>query len=338
MATARIGGIDLVGATVAGSGALLVYDYLFTFEREVVHVWTQKWTWGKILFILNRYLPFCDTFLAVHLLTMESSSKACLNGYKAYTWLVVFGIMTAEFILMMRTCALWSFNRSVMFGLAVMALVLYTPAVVIIQIEIRSFEYFGSPTGCVRGKTQSPIIFLAFVLLVISETVLVIMTVLRVWKLIKEVRRGRSRLLITMYHDGLIYYLYLFGMSLLNLIIPLAAPPDFSHLLVTPQRVLHSILCTRVLLHIRQGGTEPETLVITTRVDITFAPVESGESSGTETTGSGSSGYLGDIENRPVELKELKGSAKGKANVLPTDCSVAAKLPETRRRHDGAGS
>ncbi|TDL23407.1 hypothetical protein BD410DRAFT_787230 [Rickenella mellea] len=320
--TRSIGGIDLVSATIAATGTLLVYDYLFvTFEREVTLVWSQKWTWGKVMFMLNRYLPFIDTFLSLHLLTTENSGSECLNGFIAVTWLILFGIIIAEVILMMRTYAIWALKRSIYIGLATIALVLYIPAIVITEIEVRSYAYAGSPNGCVKTKSSSKIIFLAFVLLVISETVIVVLTVVRVWKLM---RRGRSRLLVTMYHDGLIYYIYLLGMSVINLIIPLAAPPDFSNWLTTPQRVLHSILCTRVLLHIRAGNLEPDMLVSHTQVDLSFAAVQSSETATTQ------SGRLDDLENPPIELKGLKGVAKGKK---PAD--TLSSEPESVKTMEG---
>jgi hypothetical protein len=37
-----------------------VYDYLLTFEDEVEFMWEGRWNVLKIVFFLNRYLPFAD--------------------------------------------------------------------------------------------------------------------------------------------------------------------------------------------------------------------------------------------------------------------------------------
>ncbi|KAF9244165.1 hypothetical protein BU15DRAFT_71728 [Melanogaster broomeanus] len=37
---------------------LLVYDYVLTLGQEVEHFWTGSWTSSRILFLLNRYIPF----------------------------------------------------------------------------------------------------------------------------------------------------------------------------------------------------------------------------------------------------------------------------------------
>ncbi|TDL19160.1 hypothetical protein BD410DRAFT_900367 [Rickenella mellea] len=178
-----VGGVDLFSLTLASTGTLLVYDYLITFEREAKHVWTQRWTWSKILFMLNRYTPFTDTFIALYLHTKQTSASECVKGFTAFTWLTLFGVLIAEFVLMMRTCALWAMKRSILLGLTIVVLVLFPPAVVISQLEIKSLAYAGSPYGCIQTKPPSKIVVWLFFLLVISETILVILTVTRVWKL-----------------------------------------------------------------------------------------------------------------------------------------------------------
>ncbi|KAJ8583970.1 hypothetical protein M405DRAFT_827649 [Rhizopogon salebrosus TDB-379] len=37
---------------------LLVYDLLTTFGEEVEYFWSGPWSMSRVLFFLNRYLPF----------------------------------------------------------------------------------------------------------------------------------------------------------------------------------------------------------------------------------------------------------------------------------------
>lgn len=39
---------------------LLCHEYCVTFPDEVTHMWPSKWTVGKGLFVVTRYLPFID--------------------------------------------------------------------------------------------------------------------------------------------------------------------------------------------------------------------------------------------------------------------------------------
>ncbi|KAF9005238.1 hypothetical protein BDQ17DRAFT_386132 [Cyathus striatus] len=56
---------QLVQSTLVACGTLLIYDLLCTLDQEVAYVWSEKWSLGTFLFILNRYLPFVDTFLSL---------------------------------------------------------------------------------------------------------------------------------------------------------------------------------------------------------------------------------------------------------------------------------
>ncbi|TDL21756.1 hypothetical protein BD410DRAFT_789528 [Rickenella mellea] len=165
-----------------------------------------------------------------------------------------------------------------------MGLALYTPAIFITDLEVKSIRYVGTATGCNKTAPSRKVVFLLFVLLLISETVM-----MKVWKIGR-----RSRLLVTMYRDGLIYYLYIFVISLTNMMVPLVASPDFWFVWITPQRVLHSLFGSRVLLHIWEEITPHEQVILTTNVDrnMSFAEVRSGET-GTQ------SELQADIETNP---------------------------------------
>jgi len=70
---------------------------------------------------------------------------------------------------------------------------------------------------------------------------------------IADLRSGGldSRFLRVVYADGIVYYIYIFGLSLLNAIIIVKLPSDYQTLLMLWLRVMHSVLGCRVVLHIR---------------------------------------------------------------------------------------
>ncbi|KAI9571176.1 hypothetical protein HD554DRAFT_2079174 [Boletus coccyginus] len=39
--------------------AVVVYDYILTFSREVNHVWHRPWTRVSTLFVIIRYIGLC---------------------------------------------------------------------------------------------------------------------------------------------------------------------------------------------------------------------------------------------------------------------------------------
>ena len=45
--------------------ALLVYEYIITFDRELRHIWQRKLSSATVIFVLNRY-----TILALYLVNL----------------------------------------------------------------------------------------------------------------------------------------------------------------------------------------------------------------------------------------------------------------------------
>jgi len=83
------------------------------------------------------------------------------------------------------------------------------------------------------------------------ELVLLILT------LVVGIKHARSRgdsspLILTLVKDGILYYLCLFVFSLLNIVVPLRAPPESVQILIELQRVMHSVLSGRILIHLRK--------------------------------------------------------------------------------------
>ena len=45
--------------------ALLAYEYLITFDREVSLFWVQKITMASVLFMVNRYIALCTGMIGL---------------------------------------------------------------------------------------------------------------------------------------------------------------------------------------------------------------------------------------------------------------------------------
>ncbi|TFK35846.1 hypothetical protein BDQ12DRAFT_687662 [Crucibulum laeve] len=112
-------------------------------------------------------------------------------------------------------------------------------------LYIQSLQYVQSDRPGCRLGAASPIIIVAYVLLVLSETTMAILTGIKAYK---HLRHSQSPWVIQLYKDGLLFYVYLLAISLANVLVPILAPRIFANWLATPQRVLHSVLCNRVLL------------------------------------------------------------------------------------------
>jgi len=235
----------VVPGSVLACGTLLVYDYFCLLDQEVAYVWTAPWTLGTVLFYLNRYLPFIDTFLSLHLLLFVDSAEECTKKFTVVTWFIASGVIISEAILILRTYAIWSRERYILITLCISSAITFIPALVVTELEIKSLKYIPSNSpGCSLGSAGTIIIF-AYILLAFSETTIAVLTGIKAYR---HLRHSQSGWIAQLYREGLLFYAYLLSVSIANVLVPVLAPPEFDNWLATPQRVMHSVLTTRVLL------------------------------------------------------------------------------------------
>ncbi|RDB24276.1 hypothetical protein Hypma_008553 [Hypsizygus marmoreus] len=246
--------LQLVRGTLIASGTVLVYDLLCTVDQEITYVWSNVLSIPSLLFLLNRYLPFVDTFLSLYLKFSRNTPEECLARYTVVTWLIVIGTFLSEIILMLRTYAIWECRRPVLVILCALALIVSISVIVITSLEVKSLKYIPTPPetlGCRIGHASS-IIIVAYVTLVVSETTLAVLTGIQAYR---HLRFSQSRWVTRLYKNGVVFYGYLLCISIANIVVPITAPSIFANWLATPQRVIHSILTNRVLFVIlRQRG------------------------------------------------------------------------------------
>ncbi|GLB45728.1 hypothetical protein LshimejAT787_2600610 [Lyophyllum shimeji] len=232
------------------SGAVLVFDYFQTLGMEVEFIWTSEWSIAKVLFLLARYTAFVDVPMVLYYaLAPNVPHRTCHLVYAVSSYSTALGIAFSEAIMILRTYALWGNNRKILIFLLTYLGVIAGPVLVILTFFLRSLRYGEPPlptiTGCYPTE-GSIILFADFVLLISLETIIMALTL---WIGIKRFRHSHNRLVYTLYRDGIFFFVYLFLISAGNIIVLVAGPPEYVDLLNTFQRVMHSVLSTRVMLH-----------------------------------------------------------------------------------------
>ncbi|KAJ7465595.1 hypothetical protein FB451DRAFT_1402619 [Mycena latifolia] len=199
----------LVPYTLCACATILVYDWMCTLDQEISYVWSGPRSMGTLLFVLNRYLPFIDTKMT------RIPPEDCLTRNKIVGWLTVLGILISEVILMLRTYAIWERRRGVLTSLSILGACTLITTTVICQLELASLEYVPTDgLGCKLARASSVVIF-AYLMFIISETTIVVMTVIKA------------------YRDWMLFYAYLLGISIANILVPIFAPSIFSNWLAT---------------------------------------------------------------------------------------------------------
>ncbi|KAF5324710.1 hypothetical protein D9611_004127 [Ephemerocybe angulata] len=245
--------------------ALLVVDYIGTFEAEVSMMWKAKWSFAKALFFLTRYLAFFDVPLAIYFHTsLGLPPRTCQVLFIVETISLLVGVAVAEAILFLRVWALSGRNRKLLIYLTAQYTAVHLVEAVLFGHFLFGLEFGPSPLptviGCLplppKKKIQNSMLSALFGLILANELVILFITF---FIGLTKFRDLRSPLIKTFYLDGFFYFLILSAISIGNMIVDLVGPPEYRFLIVVLQRVMHSVLSGRMILHLRgfANGSSP---------------------------------------------------------------------------------
>jgi len=97
------------------ASAIIVYDYMITFDQEIELIWKARWSMVKYLFLVNRYYILCCViFNNYALFTTSLTDSFCLRWFQWQGWTGLVGCMIAEIILQARIYALYLLNKKVL--------------------------------------------------------------------------------------------------------------------------------------------------------------------------------------------------------------------------------
>jgi len=248
--------MQLVRYMGAVSAAILIYDYLLTFRRELKYIWHSPWTLVKVIYICSRYMPFVDTPLAIVFrdFLVGLSDHTCRTMLGLVSWLYVVGMTLTELILVIRTWAVWGRNRWIALTLFVHSVASFVAVSYSTSQYVKSLQFAVMPQfhGCF-GIAASNILLVNWALFMVMESIYLSLMLANIYTVYKQ-HHSITDLYRVLLHDGVTYFAILFILSALNLII-VTTRTDLSSLLATPVRVIHSVLAARMLLHIRELGS-----------------------------------------------------------------------------------
>ncbi|KAF9265641.1 hypothetical protein L218DRAFT_860417 [Marasmius fiardii PR-910] len=192
----------------------------------------------------------------------------------------------------MRVWAIWSRSRYVCFGLVAIALALASVCVATVARVPVQQDTFGADLHTAYGVcppyfANSSAITTCWVVLVAYESVLLILTLAKAIDLYRLGTGGTSNLVNIFFADGLSYNGFILGYSTANIIVRYkTSPSEYINLLTSLQPVVHSVLTSRMMLHLKRNaiiGSESSHLPTTQSTRIRFGPPpDAGQSSSTE--------------------------------------------------------
>jgi len=232
---------------------LFIFDYFYQLEDEVTFIWSRKdWNFGKVLFVPTRYIPFIiipstlfSSFVA------NPDVHTCNTLFYVFIVLDTVAITLSEVIFSFRAYAMWNRNRTVLVILCCTAIASLL-ALTFILFSFLPSVTFGEPplpiiSGCYKTGASS-VLFASFVVIMVAEAVTTALTLYRAyWHF-----RHAPNTLQHMTREGVFYFVSMFSMSVANVLVIFLLPIQYSELLDTHQTVLHTILATRMHLHLRK--------------------------------------------------------------------------------------
>ncbi|KAH9966178.1 hypothetical protein BGW80DRAFT_1563010 [Lactifluus volemus] len=235
------------------SGALIFFDWLLTIDDELNFLWRRgRITCIHILFVFARYAALANAILSfLPPGVMKDKTKEFLRGVT---------MLAAELVIMMRTWAMWGRSRRMLISLIVFLLVCTIPGVVleVVDLSTTSAQF---PSGIpIEGMKPCEIFIGAVGRIWVVEYLFIMlfeagMLVLTVYKAVpfrnSTSRHLRSKLLDVLWIDGAIYFVFIILIGFLNIGLVLqTSDPQIRSGGSELQAVLHSVLSTRIVLHI----------------------------------------------------------------------------------------
>lgn len=240
------------------TGALLVYDYILTFHLEVKLIWFSQWSYTKVLFLFIRYLTFVGVFIAICGETLpDIPLNVCGVIRPMEAWLVMLMMLFAESVLAIRTWAVWGLNKFVGAGLLSVTAAHLIIQCVWLNTYIHSIQYAPGPYPGFRGCLITRVdrnLWKEFVLLTTVELIVFVLMAINAFRTYKISKT--NRLWAVIHRDGIMFYVYLLGVTIASVVITIVLPIDLVNLLSPPEAGLYSVFTTRIVLNIRDIGVQ----------------------------------------------------------------------------------
>ncbi|KIK56063.1 hypothetical protein GYMLUDRAFT_823759 [Collybiopsis luxurians FD-317 M1] len=261
------------GITYATS-TLFMYDYLLTVWDEFKFVWRpRKITISSVAFFLSRYAAMAG---AIVVLVPGSETIPAISSTGTVLRLV--SIVASEFIVAVRTWAIWGRNRKILLTLAFFSLAAIIPAAIIIGEDVVSShvqalvsdEFIDICSLTLSNIDQGFVV--PYILTILYESVTLTLSLIRILNWRKTIPKNiRAPIIDNLWRDGVLYFTFMLLLGFMNIgIVSQQGVPQIRTGGSQLQAVIHSILSTRIVLHLANSKdsrdiTAPGSSVYTSR-------------------------------------------------------------------------
>ncbi|KLO07762.1 hypothetical protein SCHPADRAFT_1001425 [Schizopora paradoxa] len=243
---------------------LLVYHSALNIDAEVKYIWASKWSFSKCLYIMTKYLAFCDGAMnLIYLFNTNFRPSTCSILYSSIIYSILLGVVIAESILLVRTWIAWGLSR-IVFWYMIFVLVAATS----LSLFIIHYHEHGPLQWISHVEADIPKIrncflyntggieeqYLSFVCLIVVELNVLLLTI---WNMKRNSLWWRNRdtapLIYAFHRDSLLYLVCILCISCVNVaFFKYEANTFYNDIMMEPQRIVHGVLSAQLILNARK--------------------------------------------------------------------------------------
>lgn len=256
------------------SSTIIVYDHFVTLDQEVELIWKSGWSFGKCLFLVNRYYTlFVVVFNNYVLFNSSISSNLCATWFR---WQGISGILSftmGELILQLRLYALYSLNRKVLVLMGTVFAATFITSATIMGFALARIKTLVVPKEilgvsiCTPSNLHEITFFFAFWIPIMTcealLCALVIFKAVRGWRRRENLRDSGKALVTVLIRDSIFYFLVLFVVYLTNTIIFVGGDAVRIEAAVNYAVSMSCVIGNRLCLNVRGMIWKDEDVIVT---------------------------------------------------------------------------
>lgn len=240
--------------------AVVLWDWVVCLPREWQFIWRTSWTPVKASYIFCRYWVIAVVPYLLYCFVIDHSEETCKKIYKVPVALAMWNQVGAESVLLIRTYAFFNRNKLVLFFLlcALSGMIAYQLFVATSEMLVLPFVKppFDQGPCLPMSKPRSAHLLGFFIAPLAFDTVITLMTVYKAFYIRRHNGGPSSRLIQTFLREGVFYYFLISIANLINGIFYLQPRQVISAINIPLSVMLSPVLACRLILDLRQRGSE----------------------------------------------------------------------------------
>ncbi|KAI0807511.1 hypothetical protein C8Q74DRAFT_1188059 [Fomes fomentarius] len=191
--------------------ALILFEYLVTFDREVHFAWRRRITWTRGIFLLNRYLSILEYLFVLGPMLPAQNLLVLIEHFPAFSGVRVYAISAGNSYITMTVVAL-----------AMVPVATNT-------VSVRSV----ATRSC----------------MILSDAIVIVVTWIKTWSTVRFAQRIKVEMSFTslVLREGILYFIIMLSLNVLQMVFYFAMSDSYA-LIIPFLNVMTPILVSRFFL------------------------------------------------------------------------------------------